>query len=111
RGRGLTLETQGLGNNQSSDYTFGYFTGVGSGDSSTLKALTTLTGSGLPVTNGNIVGTMSDGTPTQCVQVSIATGSLGASTYHGELLIQNAGGKNAADVPYFFKFTVALTNQ
>jgi hypothetical protein len=93
RGTGLTLSSNGFGQNYPIDWTIGYY-GTGS-NNTTLSPLTTLT---------NSSGSLSENNQEVCVAMVISTSSLtSGTTYHG-LLQMTARSTNAL---YYFKFTVA----
>jgi hypothetical protein len=99
---GLTAKATGLGGGQSTSYAVSYVSGYG--DNATLSSPGSRTqispASGTFVGNGSI-----------CTSLTISTTGLAAGTYHGELQMRNIGGANATTDFYFFKFTVAPTQQ
>ena len=99
---GLTAKGSGLGGGQSSSYAISYVSGYG--DNSTLST---------PISRTQISpasGTF-NGNGSTCASLAISTSGLAAGTYHGELQMRNTGGATATTALYFFKFTVAPTQQ
>jgi hypothetical protein len=99
---GLTAKATGLGGGQSTSYAISYVSGYG--DNATLSS----PGSRTQITpaSGTFVGNGST-----CTSLTISTTGLAAGTYHGELQMRNTGGATATTDVYFFKFTVAPTQQ
>jgi hypothetical protein len=99
---GLTAKATGLGGGQSTTYAISYVSGYG--DNATLSS----PGSRTQVNpaSGTFVGNGST-----CTSLSVSTTGLAAGTYHGELQMRNTGGATATTDVYFFRFTVAPTQQ
>jgi hypothetical protein len=98
---GLAAKGTGLGGGQSSSYAISYVSGYG--DNATLSS-----GGRTQINPGS--GTF-NGNDAVCTSLAISTTGLAGGTYHGELQMRNTGGATATTDIYFFRFTVAPTQQ